>query len=126
MTSLKHFVTLSAIALASACATPEERCVARESRELRTVEALISETNQNLARGYAYVRETRLRPRLTFCAGHRHANVGLSFCRANDIVQTRVPVAIDPEAEHRKLATLEARRRDLLIETQTAIAACRG
>jgi hypothetical protein len=36
-----------------ACGTPQEQCIARETRDLRVVERLITETQGNLQRGYA-------------------------------------------------------------------------
>jgi hypothetical protein len=48
------------LALLTACGTPQEQCVARNTRDLRTVDKLIAEVQGNLARGYA-LRETRAR-----------------------------------------------------------------
>lgn len=114
---------LCLLALA-ACASPKERCILDATKDLRTVNALIAESEANLARGYAIDRELERRPRLTFCAGGIRSNVGLSFCRGSDIYVRDRPVALDPEAEQRKLALLRERKARLEIATQPAVAAC--
>ncbi len=110
----------------AACASPEERCVIAATKERRTVEALIAETEANLARGYAIDREAERRPRLTFCAGSARSNVGMSFCTREDIVYRDRPVAIDPEAERRKLALLRERKARLDAAAERDLAACRA
>lgn len=120
---------LSLILLAltlAACASPQERCVLNATKELRTVDGLIAESEANLARGYAIDRELERRPRLTFCAGGIRSNVGLSFCRDTDVYVRDRPVALDPEAERRKLALLRDRKARLEAASSQAVAACRG
>jgi hypothetical protein len=114
---------LCALTLA-ACATPQERCVLNATKELRTVDGLIAESEANLARGYAIEREYERRPRLTFCAGGIRSNVGLSFCRDTDLYVRDRPVALDPEAERRKLALLRERKARLEVASSRAVAAC--
>lgn len=113
--------------LAAACATPQERCISDTTKELRTINSLIAETEGNLSRGYAIERETQVRPRLTFCAGsyrHRRIGAGVSFCSTDDIVQRERPVALDPQAERRKLAQLRERRSALEVQVRRDLAAC--
>ena len=123
--AMRFSPALLVLALA-ACATPQERCVLNATKELRTVNSLIAESEANLARGYAIDRELERRPRLTFCAGGRRSNVGLSFCRDTDIYVRERPVALDPEAERRKLALLRERKARLEVPSQRAAAACTG
>ena len=107
------------------CATPEQRCINEATRDLRTVNELIAETEANLSRGYAIVTETDISPRLTFCTGYRD-NVGISFCSGNQLIQRDRPVAIDREAEERKLVDLRGRRAALEVTARRAVAACRA
>lgn len=124
---MTYFVKLLApCLLLAACATPQERCVIDATRDLRTVEALIAETQANLQRGFAFDRTVERRPRLTFCTGTRHNNVGVSFCTRDDVVVRDEPVAIDPEAERRKLGLLRARRAELQADAERKAAACQA
>ncbi len=117
---------LAILLLLAACATPEQRCVLDATKELRTVDSLIAESEANLARGYAIDREVERRPRLTFCSGGFHRHVGMSFCTTEDIIYRDRPVALDPAAEQRKLALLKERRRALASASQRNVALCRG
>ena len=93
--------------LLAACAEPADRCARAISRDLRIVNALIDETRLNLARGYAYeTEEARLRSGLVLCSGGGNVR----FCTSNRSVPRRVPVAVDPAAEQRKLDLLLQRR----------------
>lgn len=119
----------------AACGTPQEQCIARETRDLRVVDRLIVEAEGNLKRGYAYedvvisntvwVTCTPLpvpppadgapppeppRPRL--CLEDKEETV------------TR-PVAIDLAAEQSKLSGLKAKRKQLALAADRTIAACR-
>lgn len=107
------------------CATTEQRCVAQATRDLRTIDALINETQANLARGYAIETETTVSPRLTFCTGYRD-RVGVNFCTGDRLVQRERAVAIDPLAEKRKLEDLRARRAVLARTTAQAVAGCQA
>ncbi len=93
------------------------------TRDLRTVNDLIVETETNLARGYAIVTETDVSPRLTFCTGYRD-NVGVSFCSGNRLIERERAVAIDRAAEQRKLADLRERQAALEVAARRAVAAC--
>jgi hypothetical protein len=110
----------------AACATPQQRCAIDATKELRTLDTLIAETEANLARGYAIDRTAERRPRLTFCTGGFHSHVGMSFCTADDIVYRDRPVAIDPQAEQRKLAELRQRRSAIAAKAQRDLAMCKA
>lgn len=111
------------VLLVAACATPEERCIARSTKDLRVVDALIAEAEATLARGYAVeeVHDTRLR--FTFC---RDDDGKRSMCWIEEPVVTTRPVAVDLEDERRKLASLRAKRDELSVRARSAIAACRA
>jgi len=123
------FALLAVPLLLVACASPQQRCLMDATRELRTVDNLIAETEANLARGYAIDRELDQRSRLTFCTGsygHWGYGAGMSFCTTDDIVYRDRPVAIDPAAEQRKLSLLRDRRARLAPVAQRAVTACRA
>ncbi|MDO5605635.1 MAG: hypothetical protein Q4G25_10805, partial [Paracoccus sp. (in: a-proteobacteria)] len=42
------------LALLAGCATPQENCIHNHTREYRVLSGLLSETEANLARGYAW------------------------------------------------------------------------
>jgi hypothetical protein len=90
---------------------PASRCAGPQERELRKVETLIADSRATLDRGYRMER-VESGARVNFCLGGARSNVGLSFC--SDPGTVRRPVAIDTEAEQRKLASLEAQR-DILM-----------
>jgi hypothetical protein len=108
-------LTLLSLLIVGACTQYPDDCNRRALRELRTVDRLIEETEQNLARGYAYqIEETGLRAGFTFCSGGYNTLI----CTGSDTRYRRRPVAIDPEAESRKLGLLRARREGLVEATR--------
>lgn len=124
---------LALLLLLAACGTPQEQCIARNTRDLRTVEELIAETEGNLARGYALVEETISFPAFEPCyrpgsASPENPNPPpvLTTCRTRSYHTITKPQAIDLEAEARKLAQLKERRRDLARAAQPVIAQCKA
>ena len=77
----------------AACATAEERCIARAGEDLRVLSALIEESRATIERGYAYEIREDERLRYTVCT-HRDGTRG--FCWVRDERTTRVPVAVTP------------------------------
>ena len=55
---MKRLLSIALLALAG-CGTPQEQCINRNTRDLRTVDRLIVETQGNLQRGYALETVTR-------------------------------------------------------------------
>jgi hypothetical protein len=97
-----------ALLVVTACEQdPVTRCAGPQIRELRTVEALIADSRAALDRGYRMERADS-GAQVNFCLGGVRSHVGLSYC--TDPGATHRPIAIDTEAEQRKLASLEARR----------------
>ena len=121
---------LIAVLFLGACASFEERCVSRVTEDLTTVNRLIVETQQNLARGYRIETEVEYRPRATFCSGfgygygYRHGYGGARVCTTTSRIERERQVAIDPVVERRKLANLRERQAALQGPTQRGIAAC--
>ena len=117
--------------LLAACATPQEACVNRATRELRTLDRLIAEQQETLARGYALVERTEWRWDWQICDPGTPATdttpaTPPRWCwdREPYTVTDRVP--IDPAAERRKLDGLLARRSDEARTAERAVGECRA
>lgn len=117
---MKFLFSLPMVALA-ACSTPQERCIMTASEELRTVERLMAETEENLARGYRLEQELRPGFELRFC---HHPNGYFHWCNHHTTRVSEVEVAIDPQAEQRKLDALSARRDALVQDYGNDLASC--
>jgi hypothetical protein len=113
----------------AACGTPQERCIQRETRDLRVVDRLIAETEGNLKRGYALEEITIYHSRWVRCyepAAEEGAPPRPTMCRDEvEEIVTR-PKAINLEDEAAKLASLKRKRASLAREAQPAIAACKA
>lgn len=112
----------------AACATPRQQCDRMATQDLRVIDALIAETQQNITRGYALETEVIDTPRVTFCMGHRHGHrhtgVGMVWCNDRTPVIRERPVAIDVAAEKAKLTSLKTKRPEVLRRSQRALASC--
>lgn len=118
-------LAIAALVSLAACSTPRERCEQDATRDLNAVSALIVETEQNIARGYAIRRELEERPDIRFCVGDRFNNhVGLVFCNDTETRVVTRPEAIDLAAERAKLADLRKKQVELRRRTARALAAC--
>ncbi len=113
----------------AACGTPQEQCIARETRDLRVVDRLIVDTEGNLKRGYAFEDITISRSVWVTCTplpvaeGEPPPKPRLCLEDTEETV-TR-PVAIDLDAEQSKLSGLKAKRKQLAAAGERSIAACR-
>lgn len=112
---------LAAALLVSACSDPRQRCITNASQELRTINALVAETETNLARGYTIIREPGVRTGLTFCISPTNP---FSFCSTAEPTVTDRPTAIDIRAEERKLAQLRAKQSELQVRAANDISLC--
>ncbi len=119
------------------CATPQERCIQRETRDMRVIDRLIAESEGNLKRGYALEEVTIYRHEWVLCDGRHRPEPPkegqpapsprppkLCFEAVPDTV-TR-PKAIDLRAEADKLASMRAKRAALARAAQPAIAQCKA
>ncbi len=130
---MKRMAIIVALGLLTACGTPQEMCIQRETRDLRTLDRLIAGTEGNIARGFAIEEYTETvdywgtcyQPQATGANGVRPAPVAYACRRDRDITRTR-PVAIDLGAERQKLVSMQAKRRDLARAAEGPIAACRA
>jgi hypothetical protein len=124
---------LALVALA-ACGTPQERCVAGVTRDLRVVEGLIGDAEVNLARGYGMRETIVFVPVWDYCGppvvvqpqGGAPVVVPAGLCLDDRAQTVRRPVAIDLDAERRKLAQLQDQRARLARQAEPAIAQCRA
>lgn len=122
------------LVLLVACGTPQEQCIARGTRDLRTVEKLIAETEGNLKRGFAYEEKIVRFPVFRPCVlpsppvtgGTAPPPPQVTTCRDTEEQVIRQPVAIDLEAEARKLRQLQEKRQAQLREAEAVAAACRA
>ena len=109
----------------AACQTPREACLSEGSRELRTVESLIRETQGNLQRGYAIETEQEVEVIRTTCEVElEDGTEGRVPCDRTDVDEVERPVAIDFEEERAKLASLLEQRGRLLARQQARQQAC--
>ncbi|MFV2053962.1 hypothetical protein [Aliiroseovarius sp. YM-037] len=116
---MKRFLPL--LLLLAACATPREQCMTSATGELRVMDALIEETEANIARGYAIRRDVEPTMRLRFCTS---PNRNVHFCNTHATRLVERPEPIDLNAEQRKLRSLQQRRREMERSARRAIAAC--
>lgn len=122
-------LSLSLLSLLAACGTPQEQCINRNTRDLRTVEKLISEVQGNLGRGYAieeYSFPVRVWRQCVVPSGDPAVPPTSHPCMETE-TQTRTrPVAIDLNAERAKLESLFTKRDQLAREAQGVIAQCKA
>lgn len=123
-------ITLPALLLLAACGTPQEQCINRNTRDLRTVDRLITETQGNLDRGYAYEEITITTPQWEYCdqpplAEGEPAPPPRLCLEDHEETVTR-PKAIDLAAEARKLEGLQIKRRQLARAAEPVIAQCKA
>lgn len=112
----------------AACGTPQEQCIRANTRELRQVDALIAETEANLARGYGYRSDIVTDWDWEPCFYGRPVPKGQApdMCWEPYERTIRTPVAIDPASEQRKLAALTERRKTLAAQATRVVAACKA
>ena len=117
----------------AACGTPQERCIQRETRDLRIVDRLIGETETNLRRGYALEEVTVWRTQWVLCdvqprsaLKEGEAPPPPRMC-LEDVADTVTrPKAINLAQEREKLAGLQDKRQDLARAAESASAQCRA
>lgn len=128
-------LTIFPICLAlAACGTPQEQCIARETRDLRVVDKLITEVEGNLARGYAFEEITISRTVWVQCqpiivpppveGAPVSPPAAPRLCLEDDEETVTRPKAIDLVAERSKLSGLKAKRKELSVAANRSIAAC--
>ncbi len=116
---------LLVLPLLAACATPREACISQASQQLMTLDALVIETQDNIARGYALATQQQVVPVQKTCTV-RDSNGQPIFvpCNEVEVRDIQVPVAIDLNAERAKLASLQERQRQMRGAVDAAVASC--
>lgn len=120
----------AAILLLTACGTPQENCIRKNTRELRVVRELLSETEANIARGYAFQEREVVRTRWGDCRrivqnNKGEARVITSSCLRDVTTTERYRVPIDPLTETRKRDNLRKKSADLNRAAAAAVTYCR-
>lgn len=128
---MKKLFVLALLPMVAACATPQEKCIRTNSRDLNTVTKLIKETEGNLDRGYAIDRYEVTVPDWVPCTRyHTDANgakVPVSTtCRSWTTEERTRPRTLDLAQEAVKLKQLKVKQGELSIRTQSAVAQCRN
>lgn len=117
-------IVLPLVALA-ACASPREQCIGDVTRDTRILASLISETQANLARGYALDEQQDVRTIRRRCEGKNADGTEFRYwCNDVSTFTTTVPVAIDLSAERAKLASLQERFAQTQAVSNQAVAQC--
>jgi hypothetical protein len=122
---------LPVLLILTACGTPQEQCINRNTRDLRTVEKLIKETQTNLARGFALEQVTTYVPVWVQCPitalvdGTKKPRPTRLCLEDRPQTETR-PKAIDLNAERAKLQSLLKKRDELASAAAPLIAECKA
>lgn len=124
-------LALFPLLLLTACGTPQEQCINRNTRDLRTIQSLVDETQANIARGYAIEEYTVYVPVWQICEIPVQTDPAKPappprYCFEQE-PQTRTrPKAIDLRAEGAKLDSLLERRDQLARAAEPVIAQCKA
>jgi hypothetical protein len=114
------------LALLAACGTPQEQCINYNTRDLRTMDRLIAETEGNLDRGFALETITVYEEYYDVCYEHDGITIVPRLCLEDYAVQVERPKAIDLNAEAKKLESLKVKRKDLARKAEAVIAQCKA
>ncbi|GGE08054.1 hypothetical protein SAMN05421774_102523 [Gemmobacter megaterium] len=122
--------TLLVLGLLAACGTPQEQCIRMGARDLHVMDRLIAESRATLQRGYA-IEETEVDNWVwVVCGPPPMVNGQVAGpprrCFENVPRIERRPKAVNLVEERAKLASMEAKRRQLAQEAAPVIAACKA
>lgn len=124
-----RFLVVPMLLVLAACGTPQQQCIGAATKDLRTVEGLIRQTQTNIARGYAYVSVVRTVPEYVDCTPHAtkaNPDPEPQMCLVDTAQTFQQPVAIDLALEQKKLDQLLAKRAELTKAAQPQIADCQA
>jgi hypothetical protein len=124
-------LALFPLLLLTACGTPQEQCINRNTRDLRTIQALVNETQANIARGYAIEEYTVYVPVWQICEIPVQTDPAKPappprYCFEQEPETRTRPKAIDLRAEGAKLDSLLERRDQLARAAEPVIAQCKA
>ncbi|MFY0692876.1 MAG: hypothetical protein JXR14_13265 [Paracoccaceae bacterium] len=122
---MKILVPLFVVVLLAGCGDPRSKCIKDASKDLSVIQELIADTEATIARGYAIQTETRTVVYTDFCFGsHRYNRGSFQFCNRAQPVVSKEPVAVDLDAERRKLKSLREKEAELRRRTALDIQKC--
>lgn len=127
---MKRLLLVCGFAVLTGCGTPQERCIAAATRDLRVVDRLIGEVQGNLDRGYALVEVEKTSERWVICQRGRPATATEpagppELClREHDYTVTE-PRAINLADQRETLAELQKKRVVLEKASRPAVASCK-
>ncbi|WP_322893963.1 MULTISPECIES: hypothetical protein [unclassified Yoonia] len=117
-------IILPLLALA-ACATPREQCISQATRDLRVLNNLVSETQANLARGYALDEQQQVRTIRKTCRGQNSDGTTFRYrCDETESFTTTRPVAIDLNVEQAKMNSLLQRQQQQRAASDQTVLQC--
>lgn len=109
----------------AACASPRDSCINDATRDLRRVNAFITEAQENIARGYAFETRQEVRVRPDICEGVTEDGVTFTYeCERTAVVDVPFAVPIDIAAERAKLESLLEQQALLERQAEARIEAC--
>lgn len=117
---MRHAYVMAGLLVLAACATPREECEARVDNNITALKQAIATSEGNLARGYALQKDVSPRFRYGLCTNSGN----IETCLRNEYVTKTVPVAIDLDAEQRKLASAKKRLAEEERRRGVALAQC--
>lgn len=106
-----------------ACSTPQERCIASVTKNIRVLDRLISTSQQNVDRGYAYHTKEYTVFTTVVCGEVDGKKV---LCQVPETASRKIPVAINLDNEQAKLNTLRKKRKQLASQSKSQIASCKS
>ncbi len=124
---MSRLFLLALVPILAACTSPRQACESSALKDLQIIDALIAETEQNIARGYGIEVDTVRSPTFRYCLGRRsdgRTSVGVIFCNEPEYRNIERPVALDLAEEEAKLRSLKAKRPSVAKNAARALAAC--
>ena len=118
---MKRLLFIPVVLALGACASERDICERQATRELRALDTMIAETGQALSRGYREERDLRVVTQTVLCPERDNQSL---FCDFDTLVEVPRRVAIDPQAEQRKLDNLRALRAAEEGRAEAALASC--
>ncbi|MCF6445821.1 hypothetical protein [Nereida sp. MMG025] len=117
---MRYTVSLVAVLALAACSSARDRCLNQAALPVAQIDALIVQTEANIARGFGLEKELQPRSILVTCVRDDR----LSFCQDRQVTVKRVPVTLDIDAERRKLSQLKSKRAEVVEAARKAQASC--
>ncbi|MCK8465043.1 hypothetical protein MUY35_14380 [Aliiroseovarius sp. S1339] len=106
----------------SACATPQQRCIASATADMRSLQAQIKTTEATIARGYALHRQSVPVTSTRLCYDRKRRPFP---CHRTAFRQIETPVTVDIDNEKSKLARMKAKLAQAQRKAVAGAKACR-